>query len=544
MYTVCRLVDEILQNYYFFEEKVGHAWGVVSMAWNNVSQQVYSHPPIAYILSVGTIWRDTCQRLVSHFIDNGQLHQILSSVLSRMDMTTATAIRLVDAVVNRRALFTYSLDMRPELGYFSYSQVLPIHWHRFQDTPQLLELFNWGERTSQQVDVTKLYLDMHDVIRSVMGVVATRTFLPPFSATAMLIGDNQIMTFDRNFYTLKGGCSYLMTSDFAHNRFAVVANYKGEQREYLRVIQDKQTIDIHRDGRVSVNNSRVDLPVMYSHNYIRQEGRRIILHSKQGLLVDYNIVQNIFTIKLSGWYFGRTGGLLGVYDNEPSNDWMTSERQIVTSIESFAQSWQVDSCAEAHPIVDMSLTEPTLNLTDWDREKCADFFRDPENSLLLPCMATVDPEPYQQLCLQQLTAQRQGALGMQSVEAAFCLVVAAYTEDCRWNGVEISLPGECVTCTAPHHTPLRGGETVSYQGNAPRSADVVFVVEEDPCLQQLRFRSIVPLIESSLVEAGMLGNQYALVGFGGRFELGDPHTFTSASKEFNDAKGILQAFSR
>ena len=99
-------------------------------------------------------------------------------------------------------------------------------------------------------------------------------------------------------------------------------------------------------------------------------------------------------------------------------------------------------------------------------------------------------------------------------------------------------------CSAPPNAPLRGGESVSYQGNAARSADIVFVVEQDPCMQQLRFRSLVPLIESSLAEVGIVGNQYALVGFGGKSELVDPHTFTSASKEFNDAKGILQAFAR
>jgi hypothetical protein len=63
-------------------------------------------------------------------------------------------------------------------------------------------------------------------------------------------------------------------------------------------------------------------------------------------------------------------------------------------------------------------------------------------------------------------------------------------------------------------------------------------------LLTLRFRSIVPLIESSLVEAGILGSQYALVGFGGKFELADPHVYTAASREFSDAKSILQTLAR
>ena len=49
----------------------------------------------------------------------------------------------------------------------------------------------------------------------------------------------------------------------------------------------------------------------------------------------------LFSVTISGWYFGKTGGLLGIYDNEPSNDWMTPERDVVDDIKTFATSWQV-----------------------------------------------------------------------------------------------------------------------------------------------------------------------------------------------------------
>ena len=547
IYLVYRWIQEIIHQYHIVEEKLSYIGGLVSRAWDSVSDEVYSHPPIAHLLALTHSWREASQQLLTHLSNNGQLHQLVNSVLSRLDVTTATLLRLVDAVMNQRSLLSYSLDLRPEVGYLSYSQTLPIHWYRLQDQPQLMELFTWGETSSQQVDINKFYLDMHDLIRSVMAVVATRTLLPPFSATAMLMGDNHIRTFDQRFYTFSGDCSYVLTSDFGRNQFSVVGNYRQGRRESLRVLIEGQVIDLQRDGRLSVNGNRVDLPLIVGQTYLRQEGRRVILHSRQGLLLDCNTVQNICTVKLSGWYFGRTGGLLGVYDNEPSNDWMTADRQIVDDLDSFVRSWQVGSCRENTALAAAAAESPVLphlNLTAWDREKCADLFGDPERSLLLPCMATVNPQPYHQLCLQQMAAQRQGAASSTTVAAAFCLVAAAYTEDCRCNGVEISVPGECVMCSAPPNAPLRGGESVSYQGNAARSADIVFVVEQDPCMQQLRFRSLVPLIESSLAEVGIVGNHYALVGFGGKSELVDPHTFTSASKEFNDAKGILQAFAR
>jgi hypothetical protein len=333
---------------------------------------------------------------------------------------------------------------------------------------------------------------MHDLVRSLMALLATKTLLPPFAATAMLIGDRQIMTFDGRFYDFVGSCSsFLLTGDFGHHRFAVVATYRRERRESLRIlIHGGNTIDLQRDGRVFLNNNRLELPVILGDTYIHREGGgRIQLHSRQGLLVDCNTVHNICTIKLSGWYFGRTGGLLGVYDNEPSNDWMSADRLLVEDLDSFVQSWRVGaaSCGDMSAVTAAAVYTPMpleLNLTTWDREKCADLFLSPESSLLLPCFATVDPRPYHSLCLQQLAGGQASGGG----PASFCQVAAAYAEDCRWNGVEISVPGECVTCLAPLHAPLRGGETISYQGNAPRSMDVILVVELDHCLDQMRFR--------------------------------------------------------
>ncbi len=40
----------------------------------------------------------------------------------------------------------------------------------------------------------------------------------------------------------------------------------------------------------------------------------------------------------------------GVYDYEPSNDWMTPERRIVDNLHDFASSWQMDKSRRC-PIV-------------------------------------------------------------------------------------------------------------------------------------------------------------------------------------------------
>nr|CAD7432411.1 unnamed protein product [Timema monikensis] len=43
------------------------------------------------------------------------------------------------------------------------------------------------------------------------------------------------------------------------------------------------------------------------------------------------------------WYFGKTAGLLGTMDNEPSTDFLTSQKTLETDIAKFAQSWLIDA---------------------------------------------------------------------------------------------------------------------------------------------------------------------------------------------------------
>ena len=88
------------------------------------------------------------------------------------------------------------------------------------------------------------------------------------------------MTFDNKFYDFSGsqGCSYLLTSDFLHNRFSVVANYAEElKRTSLTVVTDNKRVDIDTksadDGEtIKVSNrtlKRVSLQMNFNNTQVR-----------------------------------------------------------------------------------------------------------------------------------------------------------------------------------------------------------------------------------------------------------------------------------
>lgn len=60
-----------------------------------------------------------------------------------------------------------------------------------------------------------------------------------------------------------------------------------------------------------------------------------------GFSIVCNFVHNYCSVSLSGFYFGRTAGLFGTFNYEPSLDMMSPARYVMGDVESFTRSWEV-----------------------------------------------------------------------------------------------------------------------------------------------------------------------------------------------------------
>ena len=166
--------------------------------------------------------------------------------------------------------------------------------------------------------------------------------------------------------------------------------------------------------KVTVDHRSVDLPLAFEHTLIKREGAVIIVEHSEGLRVVCNTVHPVCSITISGWYFGKTGGLLGVYDNEASNDWMTPDREIVPSLKQFASSWQIaaeDGTDHQCPIkeelfLNSARHEDIFSTRAWELQMCSNVFGGGQNvnivSPLMPCYSTISPEPYHDMCLRDI----------------------------------------------------------------------------------------------------------------------------------------------
>ena len=91
---------------------------------------------------------------------------------------------------------------------------------------------------------------------------------------------------------------------------------------------------------------------------------------------------------------------------------------------------------------------------------------------------------------------------------------------------------------------MGSGEIKTFQNDAPRSADVVFIVDQKPCLNGTRLSHLPAAIDAALKERGIQQNRFAVVGYGGRGDklFQKPHVRTTDGGQiWSHRKGIQLA---
>ena len=357
---------------------------------------------------------------IMFYMKDYNLRRLFEFSLARMNIYLSTAIRLFDFWYHSSQLFKYNFSFLPESGSLAYSQTLPIYWTKFKEFPSFMNLFTSLEESST-FDITLFYIQTHNFFREFFKAIKTRTLLPPFAATAIVIGNNQVKTFDDKYYSFSANCDYILTKDFNHDRFSVVAKYEDQQRKSIEIKFEDDLITLYSDGKVERNNSLLDIPVIFQDTYIHREGNKISYLNSKGLIIICNLVHEICIVKISGWSFGKVGGLLGVYDNEPSNEFMTLNRTIASNIGDFISSWQnPGDCHDTNN--EILYDEPS----EWDRKKCEELFKN-DTSHLFPCFEVVDPKPYREMCLKQMNLMKHNPTSTRG----FCQVASSYIESCK-----------------------------------------------------------------------------------------------------------------
>lgn len=251
----------------------------------------------------------------------------------------------------------------------------------------------------------------------------------------------------------------------------------------------------------------LQLPIELDHGttYVYQEENVVTVERKHNeFRLECNLKFNLCILELSGWYYGKTAGLLGTMSNEQMDDTLASNGLIVRNTDSLARSWSInDDCAN-----DTINRASRVRIEDGAVFRfCEDLFVNKSSEFGI-CFGVINPDEYAGMCLNSLT------------ESEACTVAMSYMQMCMFRDTYLRIPDKCTTCTMMDGSQVAEGRFKRLEDDkVPRSVDVVFIVEAKNCNRDMKLNSSMELmitqLNKELNDRGLTGNRWALVVFGG-----------------------------
>jgi hypothetical protein len=431
----------------------------------------------------------------------------------------------------------------PQRGEFVFQVYMPI------DLPDvsLIQRLDPTKYIAYSNDLLSRYLpdedwSVMDTIYRYKPKADVADWVPPFKAHASLTGSQHFMTFDKKFFSYAGECSYLLARDFIDKTFSVAVNYEKPARgqpikKSITVMCEGKQIEIYPDAKITLDGSRVEMPLRVGNATVSRQGSSISVKNDLGLDITCDLPHDHCTVAVSGWYYGKTAGLMGTYDNEKFNDYTTIDKTIADRPETMAEGWSMGTrCRSTNRV-----TPGPLDVNTRRYRKCATYFSD-ATSPFRSCFRRVDPEPFLKMCVDDVSVNDNSLEAQDDV----CRTAAAYMHECRRNEVHLRMPSECVKCEVPISADkFYEGETKTLNsGEVPKTADIVFVVQHSQCNKDVvdKLKGVVDDMEKALRAEGLKNSQYAVVGFGGQEHLSLAHVHTMDGQLFNAANKVAATF--
>ncbi|TMS02031.1 Zonadhesin [Larimichthys crocea] len=262
---------------------------------------------------------------------------------------------------------------------------------------------------------------------------------PTGSQDCIVSGDPHYNTFDKNFYSFMGTCTYTLARTCKNNTgpwFSVEG--KNEERgvsgiSYLRklyVTVNGVTVTLMKARRTLVNGRRVALPHSPSPLIsLSLAGQYITLQTTFGLQVRWD-GNHYAQITVPSSYHKQMCGLCGNYDGSPDNDFTKPDGTLVGNANDFSNSWQTeededDVCSQGTKPEEC---DPKFQAEMEKPDKCGKI-TDPAGPFR-ECISVVNPTPFFKSCvfdMCQFDGQQQ----------VLCDQLQAYTDACQSAGAKV-----------------------------------------------------------------------------------------------------------
>lgn len=366
-----------------------------------------------------------------------------------------------------------------QLPIFAPIHFSPLKWLQSGDLPSLSEYYYTYRPTLNPLD-----------------------WVPPYKMYGILVDSHNFYTFDRKYYNFKGACSYVLAQDFVDGNFSLIVNLEGGKFKSILLNDAKDSIELLSDMSILVNGKPQDFPALQGDLSAWRRYESANIRSRAGVFVTCDMQHQVCQFFVSGFYFGRTRGLLGNMNYEQFDDMTMPSGKIASKISEFGNSWKVN--AECSDVANVE--------HDHSKEshaECTRFFSG--SSPLSSCFPYVNPAAFRTACEHAATEAKSDDLK----KKAACNLAFAYTQSCQYDRIKVDLPSSCATCSSGK-TNVAIGDSVSVK-SPQTQADIVLVVEQITPNEEVFKELIAPLISTlsnDLKAKGITDVHFSLLGFG------------------------------
>ncbi|KAJ8665451.1 hypothetical protein QAD02_007113, partial [Eretmocerus hayati] len=387
--------------------------------------------------------------LYNYFEVRTRLERAIRLIHLKFVEISQTALQAESKYREAKTKFIYD----PRNGLMCLEQKLPMSWHAFNQSPEFQEIPEYRGIADLRSYFSTSNTTFWTLYYKIKPLTEPSNWLPPFKAQAMIIGDRNIKTFDGKVYSFQGSCMYLAAHDFVHEQFTIVIKYTNgssnatpQHQIMIAIGSDVVQLNIFQND-VEVNNhstnAQIPMELANGTTYLyRDENMVTVERRDQDFRFECNMKYNLCVLELSGWYFGKTAGLLGTMNNEPIDDALASDGHVQSDPNKFAQSWileepETEGCRRysdwsghqtnmSHPNLE-GISQPEIT------KFCHDLFAN-RSSEFAPCFSIVEPTPFYSICTNS----------NHMTEA--CSVSMAFLQDCMFHDNYLRIPDKCTSC--------------------------------------------------------------------------------------------------
>ena len=237
-------------------------------------------------------------------------------------------------------------------------------------------------------------------------------------------------TFDKRYYRFQGDCEYVLTQSCNMSEFAVIVT-----KNAVQVVVPSENLDILLgrgiggtvtiNGRLQANNGDEVILTSGGVEVVKVGGHPNILLTQLGVRVSFDGQYRVEVTVSTSWR-GRLCGLCGNYNDDPDDDFLTSNGYLEPSANVFGLSWlwnngTHDDCAglaTPDPCPEDIMTEGEL--------QCSVLRED----LFSACNNVLNPNTFIESCIYDYCHNNDTVR-----ETLYSSNLATYASACARNGV-------------------------------------------------------------------------------------------------------------